>query len=790
MRKLKLLFAAAALLLGSMTANANVTLETDMTSSFESLATDIDNLKATANSLLGNDAYTNVIGQERTDLEAAVAATPASETQEAYQAVISALNTAISNFENCDVAAYNALAAEKVKAIALGLDEQVVNGSTYVPTNSTDAKSKLQALMVAEYNYVSTNYPYRAKLDTWTTVNNGADREGQHWDNTSDSKYSEQGNGYEQTSWDCSFSQNLTLPKGKFVLKVAGRKSSDSAVLKLTVKNGSTTIGTINDFPSCGGTGRGINTSGETDFSDGGTYAYKGAGRGWQWRYVAFELSGPSTVKISVTASATARNQWISFCNATIQSDIEDISWAIANETNAAWTTLKAYANDLVAVANDNAEANSTLAGAISTQSTAVSDATTAGAIATATSTLKEAMVTYVGAANPVGEGAKFDITFMLTNPDLTPFANETKPAGWYCDNSDGKPFNFFVNRNAKTADGTKDATFEFWSNTPKSGNTFLVYQKMTLPEGTYSMTSYAFAQCADNSSTRGETPSPTGISFSANDIDGSFIASKNLIEAGIEFVQASEGEVKIGLKAHDGNNLTWMGIGYVQLFKVQKKAFTISESAEYDTTQKGAGDVTLNRTIKADNTWNTIWLPFSMTKAELQATFGNDVEIAQFSETVNTNVSSIINFNTMDTPAISPNVPVLLRTSTAGTSYNIAGRTVVDGTPIIEGTNFDFVGTTVANTIIEDGDYFISNNKLYTSTGKSKVKGTRAYLKTTTAGARIISFSLDGEEIAAIEDIERGTITTGKVYNLNGQQLKKAQKGIYIQNGKKVVIK
>ena len=303
-------------------------------------------------------------------------------------------------------------------------------------------------------------------------------------------------------------------------------------------------------------------------------------------------------------------------------------------------------------------------------------------------------------------------------------------------------------------------------------------------------MTSYAFAQCADNSSTRGETPSPTGISFSANDIDGSFIASKNLIEAGIEFVQASEGEVKIGLKAHDGNNLTWMGIGYVQLFKVQKKAFTISESAEYDTTQKGAGDVTLNRTIKADNTWNTIWLPFSMTKAELQATFGNDVEIAQFSETVNTNVSSIINFNTMDTPAISPNVPVLLRTSTAGTSYNIAGRTVVDGTPIIEGTNFDFVGTTVANTIIEDGDYFISNNKLYTSTGKSKVKGTRAYLKTTTAGARIISFSLDGEEIAAIEDIERGTITTGKVYNLNGQQLKKAQKGIYIQNGKKVVIK
>jgi hypothetical protein len=439
----------------------------------------------------------------------------------------------------------------------------------------------------------------------------------------------------------------------------------------------------------------------------------------------------------------------------------------------------------------DVADAHTTLGTALTTAATNVAAATTVQAINNETSALKTAGITYASNANPTGN-AQFDLTFMLTNPDLTGLTTWASADGWAGENEGNSQV--MQSDDVKASDG-RNYFYEFWSNNPYDNGYFNLYLTVNLPEGTYNMECLAFAQCAANSSTAGQTPATNGISFSANDTDGSYITSTVLDEASLTFVNTTTQNVKIGLKAQSGNNRTWMGIGYVQLFKVPAQSFEISESAEYDTTQEGAGDVTLTRTIKAkgeDEIWNTIWLPFSMTAAELQETFGDDVEIAQFSETVNTNVSgqSTINFNTMETPAILPNVPVLLRTSTAGTSYNIEGRTVVAGTPIVEGTNFDFVGTTVATTTIEDGDYFINNNKLYTSTGKSKIKGTRAYLQAKTNGARIISFNLDGGETTAIEDIERGTITTGKVYNLNGQQLKKAQKGIYIQNGKKVVIK
>ena len=458
-----------------------------------------------------------------------------------------------------------------------------------------------------------------------------------------------------------------------------------------------------------------------------------------------------------------------------------------------AWTTLKAYTDALIAVDSDDDTANTTLGETISAQSTAVSEATTAAAIATATATLKDAMVTYVRTANPVGNGAKFDCTFMLTNPDVSGFANGAKPAGWYCEYTGNAWHNPAVNRNATlTKDGkTYDATYEFWTGTAVATNEFTVCQKVTLPEGTYTMSCLAFA---DANGVEGATNNQ--VYFYANDTQGSKIVSptNTLAEASISFVNSTEQEVTIGLKACTDNQYRWMGIGYVELYKVPAQTYTISEEVDYDTTQEGAGAVTLTRSIKANDTWNTIWLPFSMTADELKATFGEDVAIAQFSETVNESTpgNSTINFNVMTTPAISPNVPVLLKTSTAGDSYEIADRTIVAGTPTTAGTNFDFVGTTAASTTIASGDYFIGSNKLYTSTGATNIKGTRAYLKTTeeAAGARIVSFSINGNETTAIENVEQGTITTGKVYNLQGQEVKSAQKGIFIQNGKKVVIK
>lgn len=389
-------------------------------------------------------------------------------------------------------------------------------------------------------------------------------------------------------------------------------------------------------------------------------------------------------------------------------------------------------------------------------------------------------------AINSINVTDQLDLTFLLTNPNVDEFYTgnfNVHVDGWYTEQPDGN-FQVVPGEGCANADDVHKHAYEYWSENPKANNKFLLYQKLQLPEGTYSIDCYAFADQA----TGGDVH---GVYFYANDTEGSCVTTNTLAEQGISFVNDAQQEIKVGLKAMTGNTYRWVGIGYMQLFKVPAKTYTVSEDAAYDTAQEGAGAVTLTRTIKA-NDWNTIWLPFSMTADDLKATFGDDVAVAQYTETANTVEEGLskISFNTMETPAISANVPVLLKTSTAGTSYSIEGRTIVAGTPTTTGTNFDFVGTTDATTTIASGDYFIGSSQLWQSAGSTTIKGTRAYIQAKTEGARIINFFIDGEETTGIQNVEKGTIVTGKVYNLNGQEVKSAQKGIFIQNGKKVILK
>ena len=455
------------------------------------------------------------------------------------------------------------------------------------------------------------------------------------------------------------------------------------------------------------------------------------------------------------------------------------------------WLKIKAAALSLINVPTDNNDANATLEDVYNTQENRIQNAelsTVPNVVPEATILLKTAMTTYVDVANPVGDGAKFDCTFLMTNPDVSDFATWAgvdDVDGWYSDYTDG---NRNVMHNNDVACDKGNAFFEYWSENAKSDGKFALYNLVeNLSKGTYTINCYAVATA---NGVQGATNS--AVYFYANDTEGSLISADVLTEATISFVNNSKQNVKIGLKPMTGNQFRWMGIGYLELYKVPAQTFTVNENVAYDTTQEGAGDVTLTRTILA-NTWNTIWLPFSMTEDDLKATFGNDVEIAEFSEIPNTAIEgqSTIEFNKMTTPTISAIKPVLLKTSTASNgNYMIEGRTVVAGTPTIKGTNFSFFGTTEASATIAEGDYFIANDKLWMSKGTTTIKGTRAYIKAQGAGARIMNFFIDGNETTAIENVEQGTITTGKVYNLNGQEVKSAQKGIFIQNGRKVVLK
>lgn len=492
---------------------------------------------------------------------------------------------------------------------------------------------------------------------------------------------------------------------------------------------------------------------------------------------------------------------------------IADLNAAVATlqpmvEAYAGYLELKDYAEALVAVDNDNATANATLAGVISTAATTVNNATTVTEVTTANSDLRDAMDTYAGAANPVGDGAKFNLSYKFVNGNLEGLPTWTGAAGWYTEQPDGNS-QVMTNDAATSEDGTKTAFYEYWSYTAKSNNLFTLYQPVTLPEGTYSMSCYAFAKQQDDPANTGDV---VGVYFYANDTQGSSVATDRLTQKTIEFVNATEQEVKIGLKSINPNTYNWMGIGYLELYKIPANVIVLDYDAPmieagtdgYDADYEGydyklekAGDVILRRAIKAS--YNTLVLPFSMTQEEVENVFGQDSKVSVIKAYNAEN--DVLSFTRQE--GILANRPCLLKATQAideGTDILIEGRTLVAAGTAYPTTTTDgaqFIGTYEAQTPLQDNDWFVQNGKLvYAETGSvCWVNMTRAYIKLPAASdVKAVKFVFDDEEgeVTGIATIENGqlNILSGKIYDLNGRQVKNPTKGLYIIDGKKVLLK
>ena len=436
---------------------------------------------------------------------------------------------------------------------------------------------------------------------------------------------------------------------------------------------------------------------------------------------------------------------------------------------------------------------HSTLGSALSTAATNVEDATDVAGIESVISTLKTAGVTYAGAANPT-EDATFNLTFMLTNPDLTNCTGWAPADGWYTDQEFAGQNSQVMNDNdavANTADPSLFAMYEYWSGNKEATSGYTVYLKVTLPEGTYRMDALALAGWGYQARYNGGTKN---ITFSAGDVDGTSITTATLEPATLDFVQASAGEVKIGLKAHEGNQTNWMGIGYVELYKVPAAApVVLDESAEYDYSYSGAATAKLTRTIYAG--FNTVMLPFSLSAGEMETVFGSGT-LYQFDDAD----AGVLNFTTSST--LQANTPYLYKAD-ADKDINelaIEGRTFVAAASaqvVDAGTDYNFVGTYTPyakgeSPIVVGTDYVLgSDNCFHQATVKNALKAFRAYIQANEASeVRALRIVLD-DEVTAIEAIDNKALSGNvAIYNVAGQRVNKAVKGLYIVNGKKVVIK
>lgn len=245
---------------------------------------------------------------------------------------------------------------------------------------------------------------------------------------------------------------------------------------------------------------------------------------------------------------------------------------------------------------------------------------------------------------------------------------------------------------------------------------------------------------------------------------------------------------------------------------KITEKTYTILDetSTIAPVASGGPVDIKVKRTIKA-NEWSTLVLPFDMTEAQLKEALGSDVKLAEFEDyeadyTGDDVTGLTVNFVATDlTEGFYGNYPYLVKTSADITEFIVTST--ID--PDEEGAVAEYdngktgkqrkvlgslIGTYHAGDAIPADGLFLNGNKFWYSTGGTKIKAFRAYFMLNDVlsnGAEAkVRFMVD-EDAAAIEGVTPD-MEDGVWYTLDGRTLngKPTERGVYIVDGKKVLIK
>lgn len=216
----------------------------------------------------------------------------------------------------------------------------------------------------------------------------------------------------------------------------------------------------------------------------------------------------------------------------------------------------------------------------------------------------------------------------------------------------------------------------------------------------------------------------------------------------------------------YEHSNVVVNGIAK-SLVLTEKNTFNAPENFTAET-------VKLTRGVQ-DNI-NSFVLPFYVSAEELGAS-----KVATYNDC---NVGDVANFETAK--SVDANTPFLTFGANEASELTFTNKGIV-ATP--ETLGDDFVGVYAPQGA--EGKYGIDDNgKIHRGGAGATIAAFHAYLNVTTSSAPA-AVAFDGSTVTAINGIAADKVADTAVYDLSGRRVNgKLNKGLYIMNGKKVVVK
>ena len=769
---------------------------------------DWDAALAAAQAAVANTDYANVTGEELTNLNAEIAKAEPT-TAEGYDEATAALNAATKAFTEAKPS-YDAFVAEKAYAETLGMTV-----STESPSSAEKAVLGTNAIKEDEFTYVTDNFPQDfSEVYLATPTTNTFDAlTAQHWSGESRSYFDFWNGG----SANRELTYVITLPAGRYIIKAAGRGQANTES-SVTISDGTTTV----PFVMKGDTGLGINKEGIASFApdDAAGFANNNAGRGWEWRYLLLDLDEEKEVTLSLRGHVN--NSWIGACDFALLTTEDNTSInkaaydaAVANANTAlesddyacvtgeervnlsaelekeepttaqgyneategiiaattTFTEAKASYDALIvakaiAAAEEedypyaSAEKKTAFETALEAANTTVANAEDAVAKASALTTAQRTWVESNAKAEGVTDFEVEDYTNKIENARAQ---QGDRDAIW-----PGQAWGWTKNVNRKSdekptyADG---ATLDYLDGGNWNGSSWdiAVTQKISgIPAGKYLLSVTARAE---NDLTTFEllandkTAALKHISADVN--TGTFGRGYNDGFVVFEVADASE-VVTIGVHGVANSVHQWMSFTNFRLVKIAELdpvPITIKAGRQYTAFSSNKALDFTNSDLKAQ-------IVISET--------GTTRDVAK----VPANTGIIVGLAEAAAEATIIEVPVCADETDDVTDNMLVA--VVDGANIMRSSQ-DYTHYVFGKKNGKEAFYKIPTEGI-------DVPANNAYLAVPTAsGAKEVIFL--GGETTGISNVDADA-ETGELYNLSGVKVKKAQKGVYIQNGKKVIVK